>query len=400
MPARGMAMRWLGIPRVATISCVSVIVGLAVALSSCSGFGYYAESVSGQLSLLMRREPISAVLSGPGTHPRVRQKLNTVLYLRAFAVTDLGLPDNGSYLTFVDLDRRYVAWNVFATPEFSLQPLNWCFPVAGCLSYHGYFSDRRANRAAKYLAEQGNDVYVGGVAAYSTLGWFKDPVLSPMLEWRDTRIGEVIFHELAHQLIYISGDTAFNEAFATTTAVNGVRLWLVKRGIAEALANFEAEQVRRTEFASLVVRTTERLRRLYATRLAPWAMRAKKQRIFRRFETEYQTLRTHWNGYSGYDSWVASGLNNAKLTSIVTYHGHVRAFNALFHAVGERFPDYYRYVRAIGRLPTPRRVACLRELSLTPLESASSCPSTFKGQFVHDYNPAATKNPPRPRTRT
>lgn len=393
-------MKKSGMPAITAISIGPIIVGVALALSSCSGIGYYAESISGQLTLLMRREPISVVLSGPHTPQHVRQKLHTILDIRAFAVTELGLPDNGSYLTFVNLDRRYVAWNVFATPEFSLQPLSWCFPVAGCFSYHGYFSEQKANLAAEHLAKQGHDVHIGGVAAYSTLGWFKDPVLSPMLNWRDTRIAEVIFHELAHQLIYISGDTAFNEAFATTTATNGVRHWLMKRGKIDTLANFDAEQKRQLEFASMVLRTTTRLRGLYASPIEPSAMRTEKNRIFRILEDEYQTLRAEWSGYSAYDSWIASGLNNAKISSVVTYHEHVKAFNTLFYAVAQHFPEFYWQVREIGRLSDRRRLACLRELSTGPIGSALSCPAKAHWRVVEAYNRRVTKHLTIPNTRT
>lgn len=382
------------------LSTAPAIAGVAVALSSCSGLGYYADSVSGQIALLLKREPISRVLSGPQTPPDTRQKLKTILYLRSFAVTDLALPDNGSYLTFVDLNRSYVAWNVFATPEFSLQPLNWCFPVAGCFSYHGYFSEQKAQGAARYLSGQGYDVHVGGVAAYSTLGWFKDPILSPMLKWRDTRIAEVIFHELAHQLIYVSGDTAFNEAFATATANNGVRRWLMEQGSNEALASFDTEQVRRREFASMVLRTTRRLRRLYSLSLEHPAMRFEKERIFKKLVDDYRTLRIHWGDYSAYDAWIASGLNNAKLSSILTYHGHVDAFNALFEAASQRFPDFYEYVREVGHLPAQRRQACLRQLSRAPIGSVSNCPPAIERQIAGAYHRQAVKPLMKADTRT
>jgi predicted aminopeptidase len=346
------------------------LIGTAT-LSSCSD--YYAQSVTGQLALLASRTSIDAVVGDPRTPRAVRDKLAMILALRRFASQALGLPHNGSYSTYVHVDRRYVAWNVFATPEFSLEPLHWCFPVAGCLSYHGYFSEGRARYSAEFLSHEGHDVYVGGVAAYSTLGWFEDPVTSAMLRWSDLGLAEIMFHELAHQAVYAPGDTAFNEAFATTVAFEGVRQWLKRGGRQNALEAFEAEQRRRDEFATLVFATRRKLQRLYASNRNAFEKRADKARVFGELKEAYAALRATWGGYDGYDAWMSHGLNNAKLSSLVTYREHVQALENLFDAVDGRFATFLGLARAIGRLDPWMRKACLAALAQPGAGLSESC---------------------------
>ncbi len=368
VPMRGLLRSWVLVVSVCTATLVS-----------CSRVDYYAQSVTGQLALLVGRTSIGSVVGDPGTPKAVRDKLELILALRRFAGQALALPHNGSYSTYVDVDRRYVAWNVFATPEFSLEPLYWCFPVAGCLSYHGYFSEGRAQYSAEYLSNQGHDVYVGGVAAYSTLGWFEDPVTSAMLHWDDPQLAELVFHELAHQAVYVSGDTAFNEAFATTVAFEGVRHWLRKTGRHEALEAYQAGQKREDEFASLVLETRHKLRRLYASNRNAFEKRAIKARIFKELWESYAVLRKTWGGYKGYDQWMNHGLNNAKLSSVVTYRGHVQAFENLFDALEGfdtlegRFAAFHAVARDIGRLNPGARTACLAALEGHGIGSSSAC---------------------------
>lgn len=349
---------------------VAGLIGTAI-LSSYSD--YYAQSVTGQLALLASRTSIDAVVGDPRTSRAVRDKLALILALRRFAGQALGLPHNGSYSTYVHVDRRYVAWNVFATPEFSLEPLNWCFPVAGCLSYHGYFSEGRARYSAAFLSNEGHDVFVGGVAAYSTLGWFEDPVTSAMLRWSDLGLAELMFHELAHQAVYAPGDTAFNEAFATTVAFEGVRHWLKQGGRRNALEAFEAAQKHKDEFATLVLATRRKLQRLYASNRNAFEKRADKARIFRELKEAYTALRATWGGYDGYDAWMSHGLNNAKLSSLVTYREHVQALENLFNAVDGRFATFHGLARAIGRLDPWVRKACLAALAQPGAGFSESC---------------------------
>ncbi|MGH8508846.1 MAG: aminopeptidase [Gammaproteobacteria bacterium] len=341
---------------------ITPLVLLLLLLCPWADLSYYAQSVTGQASLLLKRRLISSVIAEPQTPAQIKDKLQVILELRGFAIAKLGLTDNGSYLTFVDLDRRAVAWNVFATPEFSLSPLHWCFPFAGCLSYHGYFSENRAHSAAAGLSEAGNDVFVGGVSAYSTLGWFRDPVYSTMLRWSDTRIGEVILHEMAHQTVYVPGDSAFNEAFATTVATQGVRHWLAQTNQHEKLEEFDLAKRHEDAFVALVLDTVSRLRNLYASRLVSAEMRTAKQGIFTDLRERYRSVRNQWGGYSAYDEWMARDLNNAKLASIVTYREHVRAFERLFDNVKQDFREFYQRVTAIAELTPRERSAIFRHL--------------------------------------
>jgi predicted aminopeptidase len=176
---------------------------------------YYAHLAMGQLEMNRSKVPIAQLIAREDTGETLRRQLDHASRAREFAVTGLGLPDNGSYRSFADLGRPYATWNIFAAPEFSVKPQRWCFPVAGCVSYRGYFNERRANRVDLRLASRGNDVYVGPSLAYSTLGHLQDPVLNTMLRDGDTELAALIFHELAHQAAYVPGDSDFNEAFAT-----------------------------------------------------------------------------------------------------------------------------------------------------------------------------------------
>ncbi len=354
---RTFPLRWL-------LRSALVAAGIGMAsLASCSSVDYYAQSVTGQLSLLAGRTSIGTVVEDPATPEAVREKLKLILALRRFAGKSLALPHNGSYSSYVHVDRRYVAWNIFATPEFSLEPLYWCFPVAGCLSYHGYFSEGRARYSAEFLVNQGHDVYVGGVTAYSTLGWFEDPVTSAMLRWEDPQLAEFMFHELAHQSVYVPGDTPFNEAFATTVAYEGVRHWLQQSGRRDALEAYEAGEKRQDEFAALMLEARHKLQRLYSSNRNAFEKRSQKAKIFKELTESYAALRATWGGYDGYDSWMNHGLNNAKLSSVVTYRGHVQAFENLFDAVGGRFAVFHGVARAVGQLDPGTRTACLAALA-------------------------------------
>ena len=342
-------------------------------MSGCATLGYYAQSVRGQMELLSQRVPIKKVLDRPGTPPALARKLALVLKARRFASRDLGLPDNGSYRSYVALDRPFVVWSVFATPRLSLQPVKWCYPLIGCVSYRGYFSKQAADAFAAGLAHKGDDVYVGGVAAYSTLGWFDDPVLSSMLRWDDTRIAQVIFHELAHQELYVKGDTAFDEAFAVTTAKEGVRRWLRAQHKPGAWKAFLRDQRMEQQFVALVLRTRSHLQAVYASsRSRAEKLRAKRQ-TFAQMLDAYRALKREWGGYDGYDEWMYHDMNNAKLASVETYQAFVPAFEHLLKIAGGDLPKYYALAARIGRLPPTRRRDCLDQLRASPARSAPAC---------------------------
>jgi predicted aminopeptidase len=335
--------------------------GMACTLSACSTLGYYAQSVGGQLDILARREPITRLVHDESQPPQLRAKLETVQRIRRFASTVLDLPDNGSYTSYVQMDRPYAVWNVFAAPEFSLQLREWCFPVAGCVEYRGYFHEGAARDYARELAAAGFDTYVGGAAAYSTLGWFDDPVFSTLIGFSDARLAGVIFHELAHQQLYVEDDTPFNEGFAMAVEFEGVDTWLKSNAGAAETASYAVFQARQEQFVTLVLRTRERLQQLYDSGLAPQAKRREKKRVFAAMKLSYLELKRGWGDYDGYDAWFADGLNNAKLAAVGAYRDYVPSFRELFRRTGGDFAAFYRVAAEIGAAPKDQRLRRLRE---------------------------------------
>jgi len=334
----------------------------AVALGGCGTAAYYGQALSGQLEVLASRRPIAAVLEDPATAASVRERLEQVQALRRFAVETLALPDSGSFKTFAALGRRYVLWNVFATPELSLQPRRWCYPVAGCFHYRGYFDQTRALALAARLAADGDDVYVGGVSAYSTLGWFADPVLDTMLHGDVVQLARVIFHELAHERLYFSGDTDFNEAFATAVAEAGVQRWAARLAPAEA-AEARVAGARDRDFMALVLTTREELAALYASGLDAQALRQGKAAHLAALVRRYERWKNRWNGYAGYDAWIYTDLNNAKLAAVASYHALVPAFEALLERLDARLPRLYTTLESLRGLSPRERHACLAALA-------------------------------------
>jgi predicted aminopeptidase len=343
---------------------ISVILLLVSTLSlpGCATLGYYSQAVSGHLGLISARVPIKKVIAHPATSEHVRERLIVALEAREFAIRELGLPDNDSYTSFVQLDRPAVVFNVFSTPEFSLKPTTWCFPVAGCVVYRGYFSKAAADRFAASYSLQGEDTWVGGSSAYSTLGRFSDPLLSTMLYREDARLGGLLFHELAHQRVYAKDDSAFNEAFATAVEEEGVRRWLGGAGRHEELASWQAAGERAAAFDLLVARTRGRLQELYSSGRHPDEMRVAKAETFRLLEQEYEALKVSWDGWNGYDRWFESPLNNARLIPSATYRTLVPAFRILLRQADGDLEAFYRECEALAALPWDERQAQLRRL--------------------------------------
>jgi predicted aminopeptidase len=331
---------------------------LAVGLNGCST--YYGQLAVGQLELLRQREPIAAIVDNPQQDLQLRQRLTLALQARRFASAVLALPDNDSYRVYANIQRPYVVWNVFATEEFSVAPLNHCFPIAGCVAYRGYYQQGRARGAAALFKAEGYDTLVSGVQAYSTLGWFDDPLLSSMLRWDDERLAGLIFHELAHQQLYVADDTAFNESFASFVEREGLRQWRASRGLpprSDAVRNpYRA-------FSRLALATRERLAALYASDLSEPEMRAAKRGEFMRMRQAYRQLRDGpWNGDGRFDRWMAQPLNNASLVPFGLYDRWVPAFAALFQQVGSDWQRFYARVEAMGRLPADERKRLLEAL--------------------------------------
>lgn len=329
-------------------------------LGGCTTLDYYSHLARGQLQLLQASTPVAALLRDPQVDPGLQQRLILTQQARDFASARLGLPDNRSYRLYADIQRPFVVWNLFATAEFSVKPELHCFPVAGCVAYRGYYSQGRGRGAAALFKQRGFDTYLAGVEAYSTLGWFDDPILNTMLRWNDERLVAVIFHELAHQQLYVADDTAFNESFATFVEREGLRQWQQAQGLP---ATDRDETRQREQFSALVLASRARLEQLYARDLAVDAMRAAKQAEFERLRQAYQALREReWGGRGRYDAWVAAPLNNAKLLPFGLYDKWVPAFAAVFAEVGGDWPRFYQRVAALGKLPAQARSAALEAL--------------------------------------
>jgi predicted aminopeptidase len=320
-----------------------------------SGGCYLLQSAEGQLALMSKREPIAGVIEKPSTPPGLRAQLKEVTAIRDFATRELGLPDNGSYRSYADVGRPYVVWNVVAAPEFSVDAKEWCYPVVGCVAYRGYFSEQRARRFGRRMRSKGLDVTVGGVAAYSTLGHFDDPVLNTMMGWNDVELAAIIFHELTHQLLYVPNDASFNEALATTIEEEGVRRWLQSQGRNADLAKHLEQQAHYLQVIDLLTATRTELRAIYASGLPPDRMREKKRAAFAAMRASFATLKAGWGGQAPFASWFAEDLNNAHLASIATYFTCVPGFERELTAAGGDLAVFYARVRVLAKLDQEQR---------------------------------------------
>nr|WP_277344502.1 aminopeptidase [Oleiagrimonas sp. C23AA] len=333
---------------------------MLLTLSGCSTLGYYAHLASGEMGVLRRRQPIHKVIAQADTPPALRARLAAVLKARAFASDHLHLPRNRSYTLYAQLDRPFVMYNVFATPALSLAPVTHCFAFAGCVAYQGFYQLKRAQAAAARLRAKGDDVYIGGVPAYSTLGHFADPVLSTMNRWsRDELIGTV-FHELAHQKLYLKGDTAFNESFATFVQHEGLREWHAAQGTP---LEQPAEAAHGKAITQLILRTRKRLASLYASAASEAQKRAGKARAFDDMRQQFQALKKQWHGKdAGFSAWMAAPMNNAKLLPFGLYDHWEPAFAEMFRRQHHDWPAFYRAVKALSRQPTKVRKAQMQAL--------------------------------------
>ena len=307
---------------------------------------YYLQAAKGQWDLTRKREPIADVLAAADTSPELAARLRLVQEARQFSIDELKLPDNKSYRTYADIERDYVVWNVFAAPEFSMEARTWCFPIAGCVSYRGYFSKEDAQRQARQLAEKGYDVALGGVAAYSTLGKFDDPLLSTMMSWDDTRLVGVLFHELAHQVLYVKGDSGFNESFATAVEEFGVRRWLEAHGNAGDVEKYLQRRQLRQDLMALVAEARDTLQVVYESAASDDQKREIKSRRLARLAADVAVLLEA----SGRDpgSWLSGELNNARLVSMTLYEGRLSEFRALFDKCGQRIECFYAEARVLA----------------------------------------------------
>ena len=327
-------------------------------LAGCTAAGYYWQGIRGQLDLLERARPIPAVLATT-EDPALKRKLERVLAIREYASRELALPDNPSYRSYTDLGRRFVLWNVFAAPELSLEARQWCFPVAGCVNYRGYFDEAAARAEAARLGATGDDVHVGGVPAFSTLGYFNDPMLSTVIRYPDTEVARLIFHELAHQVAYAKDDTVFNESFAVAVEEEGIGRWLAAQDDAALTAQFNTSQRYRDGFRKLISRTRSELVTLYSSPASVEEKRAGKAAAFTKMRAAYDALKNEWGGFAAYDGWFAQGPNNASLAAVGLYTQKVPEFHALLAGDSGDLRRFYAHVKALAALPKSERDSAL-----------------------------------------
>jgi len=344
------------------LAACAVAAVAAVLAAGCSTLSYYAQSIHGHFAVLDAARPIPDVLADPAAASPLKQRLERAQQIREYATRELALPDNGSYTRYADLKRPYVAWNVFATPELSMELKQWCYPVVGCAGYRGYFDKEAADAAAQELRAAGYEVNVAGVPAYSTLGWFADPLLNTFIGGSDGQLAGLLFHELAHQVVFVGGDTTFNESFATAVEREGVKRWLAAYGDPASRAAYAEFAERRMQFIDLLLRYRALLQQNYTSDASAEAKRARKRELFAALQTDYAALKQSWGGYSGYDRFFASELTNAHLAAIGAYNERVPAFDALLARQGGDFPQFYGAVKQLAALPKDKRDAELDRL--------------------------------------
>ena len=348
-----------GLPGATLLAAAAL--GLA---TGCSSVAYYAQAAGGHLELMQRARTVADAVADPATPEPLRQQLQLSQRLRDFAVAELKLPDNNSYRRFADLQRDAVVWNVVAAPELGLTLKTWCFPVMGCVGYRGYFKREEADALAAQLKAEGWEVMVYGVPAYSTLGFSNwvggDPLLNTFMGWPEAELARLLFHELAHQVVYVDDDTTFNESFATAVERDGTRRWLAAHGTPAALAEVQALEQRREEFRALVQRYRESLRQVYAGSDDEASKRTRKAALMAELRADYVTLKTaRWAGFAGYDGWFARA-NNAALGVQAAYNELVPGFEGLLQAEGGDYIRFYETVRALAALPAAERRARLK----------------------------------------
>lgn len=340
---------------------LAIAMSLMIWLSACVNLPYYAQAVDGHFQVIHRAQPISKVIANPDTDPELKHSLTKVVQLREFASRELKLPDNLSYTSYADLQRPFVVWNVFAAPELSVKLKEWCFVQVGCVNYRGFFSQESAERYAAELRHEGYDVHVGGIRAYSTLGWFSDPVLNTFIGYSEMDLARLIFHELAHQVMYVPDDTVFNESFATAVEHEGIKRWFSRTGNASVQMALTARQERETLFTGLILKHRKQLQELFQSDLNDTEKRAGKVRIFDQLREEFALLKAGKNELGSYDRWFAQPLNNALLATVSIYTQLLPAFQNILQQQDQDLERFFETVTKISKLPKEERNLILQK---------------------------------------
>ncbi len=342
----------------------SACILMAVVLSGCEAVGFYRQAIAGQYQILAHQKPIDTLIADPSTPAKLRERFEEVLKIRQFAVDELKEPLDGNYLKYTDLHRPCVVWTVVVAPALALEPKTWWFPIAGRVSYRGYFSEDAARRYANKWEKQGWDVDVGSVTTYSTLGWFRDPLLNTFIYESESDLADTIFHELAHRQLYVAGDSDFNEAFATAVAAEGVRRWYLAAQNPKAYEDYLESRRRDNEFIKLVLATRNRLQPVYSdAKLSDAEKLKRKETVIADMRADYEKMKSRWGETkSGYDNWFAQPINNAKLNYIATYYDLVPGFQAVLKQQGGDMQKFFQATAALAKLPLDKRHAALSSL--------------------------------------
>lgn len=336
---------------------------LILLVSGCQSAGFYSQAILGGSRLLLTRQDTDTLLASPETDPALRERILMVNELLDFS-GELGLESHGAYRSYVETGQPYVIWNVFAAEPFNLTLKESCFPIAGCVTYRGYFKQAQAHVQAALLEEQGYEVYVGGVTAYSTLGWFDDPLLDTFLFRSDERLAALIFHELAHQVVYVPDDTRFNESLATAIERYALEQWLAAHGMQDRFTAWALRRDQQDAVIKLINETRERLKRLYASGLDVTSMVVGKQLVIDELRSDYQNLMAQWDPSDEsafpFYYWMEQEINNAKLETVADYHQWVPALTYLLQTGS--FGAFKQRLMALAALDIVEREAALMAL--------------------------------------
>jgi predicted aminopeptidase len=363
-------------PLAVVFCALFAIIFIVFGVAGCSNLDYYWQNTQGHIAVMNAAKPVKDWLDDPQTSSSTKSRLELAQRIRAFASKELALPDNASYTRYADLKRSAVVWNVVAAPPDSLQLKTWCFAVVGCVGYRGYYTEADAKAEAEKVKAEGFEVNVYGVPAYSTLGYLNwaggDPLLSTFITYPEGELARMIFHELAHQVLYVKDDTTFNESFATAVERLGGQLWLAKNGSDAAKKEYAEFDQRRKEFRTLTLRTRERLNQIYKQKSAVAGIESaqpainliasQKQQAMQQLRDEYAQLKASWGGYAGYDRFIANA-NNASLGALAAYDELVPQFEAAFEKQGKNWPAFYQAIQSITSLPKDARRAALQDMT-------------------------------------
>ena len=335
----------------------SLLVAAVMMVSGCAQLSYYTQATRGQLDILLKRKDVDVVINHPDTPPQLAEQLKLAREIRAFASEQLALPDNDTFRQYSDLERRHVVWNVVAAPRFSLAPKTWCFPIAGCVSYKGYFAEAGARREQQALEDDAFDTFLYGVSAYSTLGWFDDPLLNTFIHYPEADLASLIFHELAHQVAYTKDDSEFNEAFATAVELEGLKRWLASRGNSEQYDRYASAVEKHTRITRLMFDYRDQLSAVYESDISESEKALKKQQIIDALKQEYRALSEAGQGTGLYDWYFSQPLNNAHLVSLATYQEKVPAFQRLLERMEGDLEKFYSKVQTLAKSSREQRAA-------------------------------------------